>query len=99
MPHDQPRKFATGRSIGDLATDKMLLFAVVRAIEIVGEAASRISAETRLATPSIPWAEIVAMRNRLIHAYFDVDLDILWKTVTMEIPDLAALLSDFVDSA
>jgi uncharacterized protein with HEPN domain len=73
------QEFATGRSRGDLATDKMLTFAVVRAIEILGEAASRISAETRLAEPSIPWAEIVAMRNRLIHAYFDVDLDILWK--------------------
>jgi uncharacterized protein with HEPN domain len=76
----------------------MLLFAVVRAIEIVGEAASRISAETRLATPSIPWAEIVAMRNRVIRAYFDVDLDILWKTVSIEITDLAALSSNFVDS-
>ena len=92
------QEFAAGRSRGDLETDKMLLFAVVRAIEIVGEAASRISAETRSATPSIPWPEIVAMRNRLIHAYFDVDLDILWKTVTIEIPDLAALLSNFVDS-
>jgi uncharacterized protein with HEPN domain len=92
------QEFAAGRSRGDLENHKMLLFAVVRAIEIVGEAASRISAETRLATPSIPWAEIVAMRNRLIHAYFDVDHDILWKTVTIEIPDLAALLANFVDS-
>jgi uncharacterized protein with HEPN domain len=48
------QEFVAGRSRGDLATDKMLLFAVVRAIEVVGEAASRISAETRLATPSIP---------------------------------------------
>jgi len=75
----------------------MLVFALVRAIEIVGEAASRISPETRLAISSIPWAKIVAMRNRLVHAYFDVDLDILWKTVAVEIPVLSALISDYME--
>ena len=70
----------------------MLQFALVRAIEIIGEAASKISAETRSVTPAIPWPQIVAMRNRLIHAYFDIDRDILWRTVREELPKLLALL-------
>jgi uncharacterized protein with HEPN domain len=66
----------------------MLLFAVLRAIEIIGEAASRVSEETRNMVPAVPWGAVVAMRNRLIHAYFDVDTHIVWKTVTEEIPTL-----------
>ena len=62
--------FMTGRQRADLERDQMLLFAVVRAIEIVGEAASRVSAETRAATPQIPWPSMVGMRNRVMHAQF-----------------------------
>src|SRR3954454_9915632 len=86
------RQFIDGRQRSDLDNDVMLRFAVVRAVEIIGEAASKVSAETRSATPSVPWIAIAGMRNRLIHAYFDVDNDILWKTVTEEIPDLINLL-------
>lgn len=86
-----------GRFIADrerlaLDSDQMLLFALTRAVEIIGEAASKVSAETRATTAAVPWAEIVAMRNRLIHAYFDIDHDILWKTAVNEVPDLLALL-------
>ena len=65
----------------------MLLFALVRAIEIVGEAASKVSAPTREHVP-IPWAAVIGMRNRLAHAYFDIDRDILWATVTQSLPEL-----------
>ena len=58
----------------------MLLFALVRATEIIGEAASRVSPESRTTAPTVPWARITGMRNRLIHAYFDIDHDILWRT-------------------
>lgn len=85
-------RFLVGRSRADLDSDQMLSFALVRAIEVVGEAASRISPETRASLPAVPWAAIVAMRNRLIHAYFDVDADILWRTATEELPELAMLL-------
>jgi uncharacterized protein with HEPN domain len=61
-------------------------------MEIIGEAASRISAETRAANPAVPWASIVAMRNRLIHACFDIDRNIVWKTVTEELPSPLSLL-------
>jgi uncharacterized protein with HEPN domain len=66
----------------------MLLLSLVKAIEILGEAASRVSEETRSEFCSIPWRDIIAMRNRLIHGYFDINLDIVWKTVTDELPHL-----------
>lgn len=70
----------------------MLLFALTRAIEILGEAASKISEEARAELPLIPWSRIVAMRNRLVHAYFDIDRNILWRTATEELPELLRLL-------
>ncbi len=66
----------------------MLLFAIVRAIEVIGEAASKVTDETKATSPGIPWISIIGMRNRLIHGYFDIDSDVVWKTVTEEIPEL-----------
>ncbi|MCX7038206.1 MAG: DUF86 domain-containing protein [Spirochaetes bacterium] len=81
-------QFTTGRERADLESDRMLLFAIIRAIEVMGEAASKITKETKDGAPDIPWIAIVGMRNRLIHGYFDVDSDVVWKTVTEEIPTL-----------
>lgn len=81
-------KFVEGRSRSDLDADRMLVFALVRAVEIIGEAASKLSSEGRAGLPAVPWSSVVGMRNRLIHAYFDVDLDILWNTVTRALPPL-----------
>lgn len=86
------QRFIAGRERDDLDNDQMLLFAILRAIEIIGEAASRVSEQARDESPSVPWSAIVAMRNRLIHAYFEVDAEIVWKTVTEEIPPLLAQL-------
>jgi uncharacterized protein with HEPN domain len=84
--------FAEGRRRADLERDRMLLFALVRAIEILGEAATKVTPETRGETPQVPWSAIVSMRNRLIHGYFDIDADIVWTTVTSELPELLVLL-------
>lgn len=73
--------FAHGRARGDLDSDRQLLLSLVKDIEIVGEAAAQISESTRSELASIPWPRIVAMRNRLVHAYFSINLDIVWKTV------------------
>ncbi len=81
---------------GDLDGDRMLLFALVRAVEVIGEAASKVTPETRSGMPAMPWAAITGMRNRLIHAYHDVDRDILWKTVTDELPQLIAALEAII---
>lgn len=84
--------FLAGRQRAHLDQDRMLLFAIIRAIEIIGEAAGRITHDTRLAHPEIPWSAIVGMRNRLIHGYFDIDTEIVWKTVFEEIPFLLTRL-------
>ena len=80
--------FARGRVRDDLETDRQLLLSLVKDIEIVGEAASQITDSTRKELTTIPWASIVAMRNRLVHAYFSINLDILWKTVQEDLPGL-----------
>jgi uncharacterized protein with HEPN domain len=92
-------KFVVGKQKADLQSDQMLLFAVVRAIEILGEAANKVSEDLQSANSSIPWRAMVGMRNRLVHAYFDVDTEMVWKTLQSEIPELlsalqALLLSD-----
>ena len=81
-------QFIAGRQRTDLDEDRMLLFALVRAIEIVGEAASRILEEMQATHTGIPWHAIIGMRNRLIHAYFEINTAIVWHTVTQEIPTL-----------
>jgi uncharacterized protein with HEPN domain len=79
---ERAANLVTGRRRTDLNSDQMLLFALVRAIEVVGEAAGRVTESTRRAAADIPWSLVVFMRNRLIHAYFDVDNDVVWKTAT-----------------
>ena len=70
----------------------MLVLALVKSIEIIGEAGARVSEQGRDATPDVPWPEIVAMRNRLVHAYFDVNLDVVWETVRKDLPALVTAL-------
>jgi uncharacterized protein with HEPN domain len=81
-------QFVAGHQRADLDEDRMLLFALVRAIEVLGEAASKISEETQATHAGIPWRAIIGMRNRLIHAYFEINTEIVWQTVTQEIPAL-----------
>jgi uncharacterized protein with HEPN domain len=84
--------FVAGRQRPDLDSDRMLLFAVVRAVEVIGEAAGKLSEEARVAATTVPWSAVVSMRNRLVHAYFDIDRDIVWRTATEEIPALLPAL-------
>jgi uncharacterized protein with HEPN domain len=88
--------FASGKSRNDLDENRMLVLSLVKDIEIVGEAASKVSADTRAKNPDIPWIDIVDMRNRLIHGYFDVNLDIVWDTVTKDLPSLVRSLERIV---
>ena len=81
-------RFVVGRTRPDLDADQMLLFAVVRAVEILGEAAGKVSLETQAAHGDIPWPAIIGMRNRLVHAYFNINLDVVWTAATKEIPAL-----------
>ena len=84
--------FARGRKRGDLDKDRQLLLALLKDVEIVGEAATQVTEPTRQRLPEIPWERIVGMRNRLVHAYFDINLDIVWTTVQGDLPELISLL-------
>ncbi len=74
----------------------MLAAAIIRWVEIVGEAAANVSDEIRTQHPDVPWTEIVAMRNRLIHAYPDVDLDLVWGVVERDGPQLRSVVARII---
>lgn len=88
--------FIVGKTRDDLEDDRQLVLALTKSIEIIGEAAARVSPEFRSTHRNVPWVDIVGMRNRLIHAYFDVDIDILWKTLTSELPPLKESLEQLL---
>ena len=88
--------FVRGRVRSDLETDRQLVLALVKDIEILGEAAAQVGDDTRIRTPSIPWQKIIAMRNRLVHAYFSINLDIVWQTVQKDLPPLIRALEKSV---
>jgi uncharacterized protein with HEPN domain len=86
-------RLAAGRKRGDLENeDDPLPDALVRMISVIGEAASRVSPATRSALTAISWPDMVSMRNRLVHDYFDINLDILWATIQDNLPDLTQVL-------
>ncbi len=85
--------FASGKTEADLDADRMRTLALTRCFEIVGEAAVAVSPETKEAHPDIPWRTLIAMRNRLIHAYMSVDTAILLSTTHHDLPLLVDALS------
>jgi uncharacterized protein with HEPN domain len=92
----QATAFVQGRSRRDLDTDQMLSLALVRLLEVIGEAARGISVPFREAHPEVAWNKMAGMRDRLIHGYFDVNLDIVWETVTQDMPELIAQVEEIV---
>jgi uncharacterized protein with HEPN domain len=79
---------AEGRTLAELGDNRVLELALVRLVEVVGEAATRVSPEGRQRYPSVPWRGVVGMRNRLIHGCDVVDLQILWDTIHADLPRL-----------
>ena len=75
-----------GKSREDLDAERLLQLGLTQLLEVIGEAASRIAPETRQRFPGIPWPLVVGIRNRLIHGYDTVDLDVVWKTVKDSLP-------------
>jgi uncharacterized protein with HEPN domain len=90
---------AKGKTRDDLQTDRMLNLALVRLLEIVGKAASRTPLDERAVHDEIPWAQIVGLRNRLIHGYDSVDFEILWQIVNRDLPKLIVALEQIASSA
>lgn len=87
-----------GRQREDLDRDRMLQLALVRLVEIVGEAAARVTPETQERFASIPWQQARGMRNRLIHGYDKVDLAVLWDTIQDDLPALILQLHEALKS-
>ena len=85
-------RFVGSRKREDLAADEMLRFALLQAIQIVGEAASKLSLEARQELADVAWPRITGMRNRLVHAYMHVNEDILWTTAVEHLPGLVLRL-------
>ena len=84
-------------SRADLDTDRMLNLALVRLVEVIGEAASRVPEAVRARYPDVPWRQTVGMRNRLIHAYDAVNFDILWAIIREDLPPLTEQLEAILE--
>jgi uncharacterized protein with HEPN domain len=80
------RQYVQSSTREDLNRDRKLVHSLVRLLEIIGEAANQVSEELRDNVTEIPWPVLVSMRNRLIHAYFSINLDVVWSTSTEDIP-------------
>lgn len=80
--------FVKGKKREHLDTDRLLISGIIREFEILGEAAGAVSQQIKKKFPDVPWKQLNGMRNRLIHAYFDVDIDIIWQTICYALPPL-----------
>lgn len=94
----QARLFTKDKSRKDLSEDLQLQFALARAVEIVCEAACNVTDDFQAATAQIAWKQIIGMRQWLVHAYFKIDLDVLWKTTTEDLPPLISHLDEILSS-
>jgi uncharacterized protein with HEPN domain len=87
---------AKGKSVNDISIDRMLNLSLVKLIEIIGEAASRVSLDGQTKHAEIPWGKIIGMRHCLVHGYSDVDFEVLYQTIYEDIPPLIAALEKIV---
>ncbi len=90
-------KYTKGKTRKDFESERILNLSVVHLLEILGEAAAGVSKEVQTQYKKIPWKSIIAMRNRLIHRYFDINLDIVWETIIQDIPPLIPNLKEIID--
>jgi uncharacterized protein with HEPN domain len=92
----EAREFSTGLSREQFEDSRLHQHAITKTLEIIGEAAGKISEQTRDAHPDVPWQEIIAMRHRLVHEYARIDRDKVWDVVQNDIPQLIRLVEPLV---
>lgn len=88
--------YVSGKTKEDFLRDSLCQDAIIRRLEIIGEAARRVSEQTRESLPDLPWPGMIGMRNRLIHRYDDIDMVVVWDTVCRDMPPLIACLEKIV---
>ncbi len=93
----QAMGFSVGRDRASLDTDVMYRRAVVNCIQEIGEAANRVAEPTRLTMPTVPWRDIVLMRNQLVHVYFNVKAEIVWEVVSRDLEPLVQALEAWLN--
>jgi uncharacterized protein with HEPN domain len=93
------QKFTSGMTYEQFAADEKTVFAVIRCLEIVGEAARKIPAPIRARYPRVPWREMAGMRDILIHDYFSVNLRVVWNTVQNDLPPLKPQIEQIIAEA
>jgi len=91
-------KFVEGMSYEQFTRDDKTVFAVVRALEIIGEAVKKIPEEIRVKYPGIPWKGMAGMRDKVIHEYFGVNLKYVWETVRKRIPELKPMFEKLLEN-
>jgi uncharacterized protein with HEPN domain len=96
---EKVQQFVKDISYEKFSKDDKTIFAVVRALEIIGEATKNIPGETRTENPDIPWKDMAGMRDILIHEYFGVDIETVWLTVTKKIPEIKPLIKKIMDKS
>ncbi|MFH0731816.1 MAG: DUF86 domain-containing protein [Candidatus Omnitrophota bacterium] len=92
-------EFTKGLTFAEFEKDKKTVFAVIRALEIIGEAAKKIPLAIKSKHKNIPWKQIAGMRDKLVHEYFGVNVEVIWKTITEDIPPLKPLIERLSDSS
>ena len=91
-------EFAHGQTRTSLDANRMLALSIVKCIEIIGEAANHLAPATQASYPDIPWSDVIAMRHRLIHGYYDIDPDIVWDTVQEDLPPLIVQIKKLLET-
>lgn len=90
-------QYVQGRDSEEVSTDRPVQHLILRNLEILGEAASRVSHAYRLEHPEIPWRDMIDLRNRLIHVYFDINVEVIWQTVRQDLPGLLSAIKALLE--